>query len=131
MRLIACALLAPVFVGSMSCSDHGKSPGQVRLNRKDGQRYAWIPPGNYRMGCSPGDAECYESEKPAHNVTISNGFWMGQTAVTVGAYKRYAQAGGKAMPPGVARSAMASHRSAPMTCTSATPLVTRSPTGLI
>ena len=99
MRLTTCALLAPILLGSLSCSDHGKSAGQVRLNRKDGQRYAWIPPGDYRRGCSPGDAECYESEKPAHKVTISNGFWMGQTAVTVGAYKRYAQAGGKPMPP--------------------------------
>ena len=39
------------------------------------------------MGCSPGDNECATDEKPAHQVTITKGFWMGQTAVTVGAYK--------------------------------------------
>jgi len=40
------------------------------------------------MGCSPGDAECVDSEKPAHEVTISKGFWLGQTDVTQAAYQR-------------------------------------------
>jgi formylglycine-generating enzyme required for sulfatase activity len=51
------------------------------------------------MGCSPGDTECDGDEKPPHSVTITKGFWMGQTPVTVGAYKRYSQATGKPMPP--------------------------------
>jgi formylglycine-generating enzyme required for sulfatase activity len=50
------------------------------------------------MGCSPDDTECYDDEKPAHEVTISKGFWMGETPVTEGAYKRYADAKGKSMP---------------------------------
>jgi formylglycine-generating enzyme required for sulfatase activity len=40
------------------------------------------------MGCSSGDTECDEEEKPAHQVTISKGFWMGQTEVTQAAYQR-------------------------------------------
>jgi formylglycine-generating enzyme required for sulfatase activity len=50
------------------------------------------------MGCSPGspelrfldarDTDCKDNEKPAHEVTISNGFWMGQTEVTQQAYQR-------------------------------------------
>ena len=52
------------------------------------------------MGCSPGDNECTDDEKPAHTVTISRGFWMGQTEVTVGAYKRFAISGGGALPSG-------------------------------
>jgi formylglycine-generating enzyme required for sulfatase activity len=40
------------------------------------------------MGCSPGDSECYDNEKPAHEVTITKGFWMGQTPVTQAAYQR-------------------------------------------
>ena len=31
------------------------------------------------MGCSDGDKECYEDERPAHMVQIGTGFWMGQT----------------------------------------------------
>ncbi len=42
------------------------------------------------MGCSPGDRECNPDEEPAHRVTIGKGFWLGQTEVTVGAYKRFA-----------------------------------------
>jgi formylglycine-generating enzyme required for sulfatase activity len=41
------------------------------------------------MGCSPG-GECNEIEKPAHSVTISKGFWIGQTPVTQAAYQRVA-----------------------------------------
>jgi formylglycine-generating enzyme required for sulfatase activity len=51
------------------------------------------------MGCSPSDTECKDDEKPAHQVTITNGFWLGQTEVTVGAYKRFAAATGRQMPP--------------------------------
>jgi sulfatase modifying factor 1 len=76
-----------------------RKPGETRPNEKDGLVYVWIPPGTFQMGCSAGDSECDEDEKPAHPVTISKGFWMGQTEVTVGAYKRYAQAAGKQMPP--------------------------------
>ena len=39
------------------------------------------------MGCSPGDTNCDSDEKP-REMTIDHGFWMGQTLVTQGAYKR-------------------------------------------
>jgi formylglycine-generating enzyme required for sulfatase activity len=71
--------------------------GESKVNPADGQRYVWIPPGTFRMGCSPGDSECIADEKPAHTVTISKGFWMGQTEVTVGAYKRFVSRGGGVM----------------------------------
>jgi serine/threonine protein kinase len=74
-------------------------PGTVRVNRKDGQRYVWIPPGHFRMGCSPGDADCTTSEKPTHNVTISKGFWAGQTEAAVGAFQKFVDATGRKMPP--------------------------------
>ena len=72
---------------------------KLKVNPKDGLKYVWIEPGSFEMGCSPGDTACFDYEKPAHPVTITKGFWMGQTAVTVGAYQRYAQATGKRMPP--------------------------------
>lgn len=76
----------------------GPGPGTSRVNSKDGLKYAWMPPGTFQMGCSPGDGECYDNERPPHQVTISKGFWIGQTEVTVGAYKRFADGTGKAMP---------------------------------
>ena len=89
------------------------SAGTVKTNPKDGQRYVWIPPENRRrlfgsrgtgetdfnQGCSEGDTECFDEEKPAHRVEFTKGFWLGQTPVTVEAWKRYAQASGQSMPP--------------------------------
>ena len=69
-------------------------PGQTKLNPTDGLRYAWIPPGTFTMGCSPGEARCDGDEYPARKVTITKGLWMGQTPVTVGAWKRYRAATG-------------------------------------
>ncbi len=68
--------------------DRGPQPGSTKLNAKDGQLYVWIPPGSFIMGCSPGDTECFDHEKPAHNVSITKGFWLGQTPVTQAAYQR-------------------------------------------
>jgi len=73
-------------------------PGTVRENPKDGLKYVWIPPGNFGMGCPPTDDDCNGFEKPPHPVTISKGFWIGQTEVTVGAYKRFAAATARQMP---------------------------------
>ena len=73
--------------------------GQVRMNPRDELNYIWIPPGTFMMGCSPGDTECRKSEIPSHQVSISNGFWIGQTEVTVAAYRRFASATGRQMPP--------------------------------
>jgi formylglycine-generating enzyme required for sulfatase activity len=78
--------------------DAPPSPGQGRENPKDGLKYVWIPPGTFMMGCSPGDNECSGDEKPAHQVTITKGFWMTQAEVTVDAYKRFAAATGRQMP---------------------------------
>jgi formylglycine-generating enzyme required for sulfatase activity len=58
------------------------------VNSRDGLNYVWIEPGTFEMGCSPGDGECVDSEKPVHLVTITKGLWMGQTPVTQAAYRR-------------------------------------------
>ena len=57
-------------------SEHPVAPVTVTsepktwLNPKDGQKYVWIAPGSFTMGCSPGDSECKDDEKPAHRVNI-------------------------------------------------------------
>jgi formylglycine-generating enzyme required for sulfatase activity len=65
-----------------------RAPGAKKVNPKDGLTYVWIPPGTFQMGCSPGDDECLYDEKPAHRVTVTKGFWLGQTPVTQQAYQR-------------------------------------------
>jgi formylglycine-generating enzyme required for sulfatase activity len=64
--------------------------GSTKRNPQDGLLYVWIPPGSFSMGCSMGDQDCFSEETPTHPVTISKGFWMGQTEVTVRAYEVFA-----------------------------------------
>jgi formylglycine-generating enzyme required for sulfatase activity len=71
----------------------------VLENARDGLKYVRVPPGTFTMGCSPGDNGCSDAERPAHQVTITKGFWLGQTPVTARAYKRFASETGRAMPP--------------------------------
>src|SRR5579863_10200971 len=63
--------------------DHPRLPGSSRKNPRDGLNYTWMPPGTFMMGCSAGDDECSSEEKPAHQVTLRQGYWIGQTEVTV------------------------------------------------
>jgi formylglycine-generating enzyme required for sulfatase activity len=74
------------------------SAGTARENTRDGLKYVWIPPGTFLMGCSTSDQNCLDDEKPSHNVTLTNGYWMGQTEITVGAYKHFVAETGHAMP---------------------------------
>ena len=60
----------------------------ARVNPKDVQFYVYIPPGEFTMGCSPGDADCDGDEKQTHPVRITQGFWLGQTEVTQAAYRK-------------------------------------------
>lgn len=88
--------------------------GAVKENPKDGLKYVRIPPGTFMMGCSPGDSKCSRDEKPTHQVTISKGFWMGQTLVTVAAYKRFSAATGQPMPPAPSFNSGWGHESMPI-----------------
>jgi formylglycine-generating enzyme required for sulfatase activity len=78
------SILTPAARGA----DPAPSAGAVKENSKDGLKYVWIAPGKFQMGCSPGDADCNDDERPAHEVTITKGFWLGRTAVTQQAYQK-------------------------------------------
>ena len=71
---------------------------EIRTNPRDDLKYVRIPPGAFVMGCSDGDTTCADNEKPAHPVRITKAFWIGQTEVTVGAYKRFSKATGQKLP---------------------------------
>ena len=61
---------------------------ETKVNPKDGLTYIWIPAGSFYMGCSPGDDECDQNENPSHSVSITRGFWLGQTPVTQRAWRQ-------------------------------------------
>lgn len=90
--VVAVAVVAVLYISSRESEGttaNAPGGGTVQTNSRDGLLYAWIPPGSFTMGCSAGDAECQPQENPAHTVSISKGFWIGQTPVTVMAWKRY------------------------------------------
>jgi formylglycine-generating enzyme required for sulfatase activity len=66
----------------------GPKAGETRTNPADGLTYVWIPPGTFTMGCSTGDTECRDNEKPPRMMKIANGFWLGQTLVMQAAWKK-------------------------------------------
>src|SRR5208282_6023750 len=82
-------------LNAVRVTNDAASPADVQENAKDGLKYVRIPAGTLMMGCSPGDRECQPDEKPSHEVTITKDFWIGQTEVTVGAYKRFIAATGR------------------------------------
>ena len=97
--LIICFTVLPITMMVARMAGAGSPPAAtVRQNHKDGLNYVWIHPGTFMMGCSSGDGDCFEQEKPPRQVKISKGFWMGQTEVTVAAYKRFAGETRRGMP---------------------------------
>lgn len=66
----------------------GTRSGEPRINPKDGLYYAWVPAGDFVFGCSPGDGECEDDERPPVPIDIEGGFWLSRTEVTVRAYKK-------------------------------------------
>ncbi len=81
--------VAPAKVEAAARAEPASRPasGTTYVNPKDGLTYVWIPAGTFTMGCSAGDGECYVDEQPAHEVTLTKGFWIGQTEVTQEAFE--------------------------------------------
>ena len=97
--LTAVREVAPIRAAEKIEPPPGPRALEIATTGKDGLPYVFIPAGRFRMGCSAGDTECYGDEKPPHDVRITKGFWLGQTEVTVAAYRRYTRsAAGKEMP---------------------------------
>ncbi|MDM8548256.1 formylglycine-generating enzyme family protein [Candidatus Venteria ishoeyi] len=54
----------------------GRGEGEVK------QRLRWIPAGSFLMGSSESEPERWDSEGPQHQVTLTEGFWLFDSAVT-------------------------------------------------
>jgi formylglycine-generating enzyme required for sulfatase activity len=58
-------------------------------------RWRWIPPGRFWMGSPEDELGRYVDEGPRHRVTITKGFWMGDTPVTQEFWRAVVLAGGQ------------------------------------
>ena len=66
----------------------GSLTGQTRTNTM-GMTLVYIPAGSFRMGSPETEVGRDKDEGPAHQVTITRAYWMGQTEVTVGHFRAF------------------------------------------
>ena len=86
-RLIL-AVIGTTIVWPAGSAGPASAQTKTRINPKDGLTYVWIPPTTFRMGCDLESGGCLGQEVPRHSVTLTKGYWMGQTLVTHAAYKK-------------------------------------------
>ena len=80
---------APAPAAPLVAQAPGPHKGESRESARDGLSYVFLPEGTFQMGCVPRDTRCDSDEKPRHTVTLTRGFWLGKTEVTVEAYGRF------------------------------------------
>lgn len=70
--------------------EEGASAGERAIITINNVEYAfrWCPPGTFMMG-SPEDEEGRDDNEREHRVTLTKGFWMMETEVTVGMFKAF------------------------------------------
>lgn len=59
-------------------------PSGKTFTNSIGMEFIEIPAGKFMMGCSKGDKDCKDDEKPRHKVRLSHSFFMGKYEVTQG-----------------------------------------------
>ena len=52
-----------------------------------GVNLLYIPSGSFDMGCTAGQSNCDSDESPVQPVTLTSGFWLGETEVTQGEWQ--------------------------------------------
>ncbi len=96
-RPAAIVAVVVVLSGTLVAQDRRPAPGSAAAPsdpRVAGVEWAYIPPGRFEMGCTPGDRECDADESPRHTVTLSRPFELMTTEVTLA----MARASGRTVP---------------------------------
>lgn len=94
MRVLLTALLTGVAAQALGQSS--REPGTTYRDCPDCPSMVVIPAGQFSMGSADAEEGRENDEGPVHRVSISRGFALGKTEVTVGEYRRFvAQTGYK------------------------------------
>ena len=88
--LLSCMLLSPGQAAPPQSARTLRLPGDVKLE------LAWIPAGTFIMGSPATESGRRADEGPQTTVTLSRGFWLGRTHVTIGQWKSVMGAGVRA-----------------------------------
>src|SRR5262245_62316081 len=67
----------------LTCSLLAQNPGQPA----SGMEFVKVAPGEFMMGCSVGDIDCNDDERPIHRVQITKPFEIGKYEVTQGQWQ--------------------------------------------
>jgi formylglycine-generating enzyme required for sulfatase activity len=76
----------------------GAQTGQ-EITGPDGGKMVWVPAGEFMMGTNEG-GDNFKDARPAHQVRITKGFWLGRCTVTHAQYRQYCQETGANFPEG-------------------------------
>lgn len=76
----------------LGCAPHDQPPALgdevvVRLAETAPMKLRWIPPGDFVMGTFPEEPGHRADESPAHEVTLTQGYYVGTTEVTIGHWR--------------------------------------------
>jgi formylglycine-generating enzyme required for sulfatase activity len=95
-------------------ADDQAYPDRLAVNPADLSELVWVPAGGFLMGSTPEQiaglwienrwlpewSNLLANEQPAHEVLLTQGFWLGRHEVTAGQYKTFLLAEGREAPPG-------------------------------
>jgi formylglycine-generating enzyme required for sulfatase activity len=91
--LTRCGLLLLLIVAVAAAQERSARPlageaWNVFLSEKETLPLVWIPPGVFTMGSPATEPGRKADEGPPTRVTLSHGFWLGRTLVTIGQWKK-------------------------------------------
>jgi formylglycine-generating enzyme required for sulfatase activity len=94
LRTAFLVALVPALITGCASHRRGSSPGKpesgdpyiVQLQGDVALNMRWIPPGTFMMG-SPGAEKGRKPDEIQTRVTLTRGYWMGATEVTIGQWK--------------------------------------------
>lgn len=85
-------------VGVLLCAASWAWGSEQAVFLPTGVEMVLVPGGSVWVGCAPSDGACYPEEKPGRMVTLTRGFWLDTTEVTVGEYRSFTLATGRSLP---------------------------------
>jgi formylglycine-generating enzyme required for sulfatase activity len=84
---VLAAAMAPPRAEGEPIGPQGGRPWKVGLAADASIDLSWIPPGTFLMGSPAGEPGRHADEGPQTRVTLTKGFWLGKTFVTIAQWK--------------------------------------------
>jgi formylglycine-generating enzyme required for sulfatase activity len=93
-RMSAIGMIFGAWLGCAGCTSASKGgrpvvgkAWSVPLDDQATLDVQWIPAGSFMMGSATSDSPAKPDEMPQTRVTLTKGFWLGRTTVTIGQWK--------------------------------------------